>query len=91
VQQNHVSGSTTEADFHALLDGITEVEFLQDVIHFAYKVDKGIFNCKTTPIFCDDSSAGKIASPIESTARTKHIEVAHLGIQQKGCQRKNQS
>jgi hypothetical protein len=27
-------------------------------------------------------SAGKIASSIESIARTKHIEVAHLGIQQ---------
>ena len=65
-----------------MLEGITEVEFLQDVIHFAYKVDKRIFNCKNTPIFCDNSSAGKIASSIESIARTKHIEVAHLWIQQ---------
>jgi hypothetical protein len=65
-----------------LLEGITEVEFLQDVLHFAYKVDKRIFNCKKTPIFCDNSSAGKIASSIESIARTKHIEVAHLWIQQ---------
>ena len=81
-KQNHVSRSTTEAEFYALLEGITEVEFLQDVIHFAYKVDKRIFNCKNTPIFCDNSSAGKIASSIESIARTKHIEVAHLWIQQ---------
>jgi hypothetical protein len=65
-----------------LLEGITEVEFLQDVIHFAYKVDKRIFNCKNSPIFCDNSSAGKIASSIESIARTKNIEVAHLWIQQ---------
>jgi len=65
-----------------LLEGITEVEFLQDVIHFAYTVDKRIFNCKNTPIFCDNSSAGKIASSIESIARKKHIEVAHLWIQQ---------
>ncbi len=36
-KQNHVSRSTTEAEFYALLEGITEVEFLQDVIHFAYK------------------------------------------------------
>jgi hypothetical protein len=54
----------------------------QDVIHFAHKVDKRIFNRKNTPIFCDNSSAGKIASSIESIARTKHIEVAHLWIQQ---------
>jgi hypothetical protein len=65
-----------------LLEGITEVDFLQDVIHFAYKVDKRILNCKNSPIFCDNSSAGKIVSSIESIARTKHIEVAHLWIQQ---------
>jgi hypothetical protein len=77
-KQNHVSRSTTKAESYALLEGITEVEFLQDVIHFAYKVDKTIFNCKNTPIICDNLSAGKIASSIESLARTKHIEVAHL-------------
>jgi hypothetical protein len=81
-KQNQVSRNTTETEFYALLDGITEVEFLQDVIHFAYKVDKRTFNCKNTPISCDNSSAGKIASSIESIARTKHIEVAHLWIQQ---------
>jgi hypothetical protein len=81
-KQNHVSSSATEAEFYALLEGITKVECLQDVIHFAYKVDKRIFNCKNTPIFCDNSSAGKIASSIESIARTKHIEVAHLWFQQ---------
>ena len=80
-KQNHVSRSTTEAEFYALLEGITEVEFLQDVIHFAYKVDKRILNCNNT-IFCDNSSAGKIASSIESIAGTKHVEVAHLWIQQ---------
>jgi hypothetical protein len=80
-KQNHVSRSTTQAEFYALLEGITEVEFLQDVIHFAYKVDKRIFNCKNAPIFCDNSSAGKINSSIESMTRTKHIEVAHLWIQ----------
>jgi hypothetical protein len=82
-KQNHVSRSTTEAEFYALLEGIKEVEFLQDTIHFAYKVDQRIFNCKNAPIFCNNSSAGKIASSIESIARTKHIEVAHLWIQQK--------
>jgi hypothetical protein len=61
---------------------LREVEFPQDVIHFAYKVDKRIFNCKNAPIFCDNSSAGKIASSIESIARTKHIEDAHLWIEQ---------
>jgi hypothetical protein len=81
-KHNHVSRSTTEAEFYALLEGITEVEFLQDVIHLAYKVDKRIFNCKNFPIFCDNSSAGKIASSIESITRTRHIEVAHLWIQQ---------
>jgi len=80
-EKYHVSRSTTEAEFYALLEGITEVEFLEDVIHFAYKVDKRIFNCKNTEIFCDNSSAGKIVSSIESIARTKHIEVAHLWIQ----------
>ena len=65
-----------------MLEGITEVEFLQDVIHFAYKIDKRIFNCKNVPIFCDNSSAGKIAISIESIARTKYIEVAHLWILQ---------
>jgi len=54
---------------------------VQDVIHFAYKVDKTIFTCKNT-IFCDSLSAGKIASSIESIARTKDIEVFHLLIQQ---------
>ena len=82
AKHNHVSRSTTEAGFFALLEGITEVEFLQDVIHLAYKVDKRIFNCKNFPIFCDNSSAGKIASSIESITRTRHIEVAHLWIQQ---------
>ena len=43
-KQNHVSRGTTETEFYGLLEGITEVEFLQDVIHFAYKVDKRIFN-----------------------------------------------
>jgi hypothetical protein len=43
-KQNPVSRSTTKAEFYALLEGIAEVEFLQDVIHFAYKVDKRIFN-----------------------------------------------
>jgi hypothetical protein len=62
-----------------LLEGITEVAY---IFHFAYKVDKRIFNCTNSPIFCDNSSAGKIASSIESIARTKHIEVAHLWIQQ---------
>jgi hypothetical protein len=81
-KQNDVSRSTTEAEFYALLEGITEVEFLQDVTYFAYKVDKRIFNCKNTPIFCDNSSARKIASSIESIAKTKQIEVAHLWIQQ---------
>jgi hypothetical protein len=81
-KQNLVSRSTTEAEFNALLEGITQVEFLQDAIHFAYKIDKRISNCKNTPIFCDNSSAGKISSSIESIARTKHIEVAHLWIQQ---------
>ena len=37
---------------------------------------------KNTPIFCVNSSAGKIASSIESITRTRHIEVAHLWIQQ---------
>ena len=64
-----------------MLEGITEVEFVQDVIHLAYKVDKRIFNCKNSPIFFDNSSAGKIASSIESIARRRHIEVAHLWIQ----------
>ena len=82
-KQNHVSRSTTEAEFYALLEGITEVEFLQNVIPFAYQVDKRIFNCKNTPIFCNNSTAGKIASSIESIAGTKHIEVAHLWIQKK--------
>jgi hypothetical protein len=77
-KQNHVSRSTTHAEFYALLEGIKEVEFLQDVIDFAYTIDKRIFNCKNTSIFCDNSSAGKIAASIESIARTKHIEVAHL-------------
>jgi len=82
-KQNHVSRSTTEAEFYAFLEGITEVEFLQDVIHFAYKVDKRIFNCKNTPIFCDNSSAGKIANSIESIARTKHIEVWQVSLYRK--------
>ena len=34
-KQNHASISTTEAEFHALLEGLTECEFLKDVIHFA--------------------------------------------------------
>jgi hypothetical protein len=68
----------TEAELYALLEGVTEVEFLQDVIHFAYKVDKRIFSCKNTPIFCDYSSAGKVSNSIESM----HIGVAHLWIQQ---------
>jgi hypothetical protein len=80
-KQNHVSRSTAEAEFYVLLEGTTEVEFLQDVIHFAYKVHKRIFNCKNNPIFCDNSSAGKIASSIESITRSKNIEVAHLWIQ----------
>ena len=50
---------------------------LQDVIHFAYKVDK-----KESSIARILQSAGKIASSIEFIARTKHIEVAHLWIQQ---------
>jgi hypothetical protein len=58
------------------------VDFLQDVIHFAYEVEKRIFNCKKASIFWDSSSAGKIASSIESIAQTKHIDVAHLWIQQ---------
>ena len=33
-KQNHVLRSTTEAEFYALLEGITEVEFVRDVIHF---------------------------------------------------------
>jgi hypothetical protein len=61
-----------------LLEGITEVEFLQDAIHFAYKVDRRIFKCKNTSIFCDSSDAGKIASSMKSIAQTKHFEVAHL-------------
>ena len=67
-----------------MLEGITEVEFLQDVIHFAYKVDKRIFNCKNS----HHSSAGKIASSTEFIARTKHIQVAHLGIQQEVAKEK---
>jgi hypothetical protein len=90
-KQYHVSRSTTEAEFYALLEGITEVEFLRDVSHFAYKVDKRIFNCKNTPIFCDNLSTEKIAISIKSIARTKHIEVAHLWIQQEVCQRENHS
>jgi len=35
-----------------------------------------------SPISCDTLSAGKIASSIESIARTKHIDAAHLWIQQ---------
>jgi hypothetical protein len=67
-----------------LLEGITEVEFLQGVIHFAYNVDTRIFNWKSTPILCDNSnsSPGNIASSIESIAQTKHIAVAHFWIQQ---------
>jgi len=33
-------------------------------------------------IFCDNSGSGKIDSSIESIARTKHIKVAHLWIEQ---------
>ena len=55
---------------------------MQDVIHFAHKVDKRIFNCKSTPIFCDNSTAGKSASSMEFIAPTKHVEVSHLWIQQ---------
>jgi hypothetical protein len=81
-KQNHISRSSTEANFYALLEGITKVEVQQYVIHFAYKVDKRTFNCKNTPIFCENSSAGKIASSIESIPQTKHIDVAHLWIEQ---------
>jgi hypothetical protein len=49
VKQNHISRSTTEAEFYALLEKITEVEFLQDAIHFAYKFQKLIFNFKNNP------------------------------------------
>jgi hypothetical protein len=38
-----------------VIEGVTKVELLQDVIHFAYKVYKRIFNCKITPIFVDKS------------------------------------
>jgi hypothetical protein len=34
-KESHVSRSTREDEIHALLEGITEVAFLQDVIHFA--------------------------------------------------------
>jgi hypothetical protein len=80
-KQNHGSRSTAEAEFCALLKGFTEVEFLQQVIYFAYKVHKKTFNCKNTPIFCDNSRARKIASLIESIARTNLIGVCHLWIQ----------
>ena len=45
-KRNHVSRSTTEAEFYVWLEGITEVESVQDVFHFANEVDKRIFNCK---------------------------------------------
>jgi hypothetical protein len=79
-KQNQVSRSTTEAEFYALLEGITEVEFLQDIIHFAYKVDKRIFNCKNALFFCDNSSPEKITISLEPIARTKDIEVLISGI-----------
>jgi hypothetical protein len=50
----------------SFVEGIIELEFLQDVIHSAYKVDQRFLNCK------------KIASSIESIARIKRIDVAHL-------------
>jgi hypothetical protein len=52
------------------------------------KWTKQIFNCKNTSIFCDNSSAGKIASSIESISRTKHIEVAHLWIKQEDAKKR---
>ena len=45
-KQNHVSRSTTEAEFYALLEGITEEGFLKDVSHFANKVVNRIFKCR---------------------------------------------
>jgi len=34
--------TNTEAEFYALLEEITEVEFLQQFIYFAYKIDKNL-------------------------------------------------
>jgi hypothetical protein len=73
-KQNHISRSTTKAELYALLEGITEVEFP----HCLQSSPKNL----QLQEYCDNSSAGKIASSIESIARTKHNEVAHLWIQQ---------
>ena len=81
-KQNHVSRSTTSAEFYALLEGITDGELLKHVIYFAYKVEKRIFNWKHSPMFCENSATGKIASSTECIARTKHIDVGHLWIQE---------
>jgi hypothetical protein len=89
-KQNHVSRCTTEAELYALLEGITEVEFLQDAIHFSYKIDKRIFNCKNTPIFCDHLSTVKTSSSIKCIAQTITLMLLIFGFNNK-CQRQNQS
>jgi hypothetical protein len=79
-ETNHVSRSTTESECNALLERITEVDFLQEVIHLAYKVDKISFICKDNPVVCDNSRAGKIASSMKSIARQRTSMLLISGV-----------
>jgi len=79
-ETNRVSRSTTESEFYALLERLTEVDFLKDVIHLAFKVDKRIFICKNNPVVCDNSMEGKIASSMKSIARQRTSMLLISGV-----------
>jgi hypothetical protein len=61
-KQSDVSRSAIEAEFDILLDAMTELELLQHLVHFLYKVDKRNFNVKKRR---ENTSAGAIVNSME--------------------------
>jgi transposase InsO family protein len=69
-RQDSVSKSTTEAEFYAISEAVSEVQWIENVLHeFEIKVESPVI------IYSDNQSTIKLVENSKFSARTKHIDV----------------
>jgi hypothetical protein len=69
-QQNVVSRSSAEAEFHAVANGVAEATWLRQLLH-----ELQTSSSRCTLVYCDNISAVYLSTNPVQHQRTKHVEI----------------